>query len=983
MFSDTAFWRLVWKEYRVQRSLLIAMLIVAPVVQLVAMFLFWIDAPRFVMDTNREFQHIAMNIAVIVSAIYVLCCAATMFSEEHETGSFDFQRLLPTSSGKALGAKLVFALGSGIIVTAWLWGTSLGLFARDAEVQSAWMSSNFFIGLLVHLELLAWGILASLLIRQPLWAAIVAAAGQTVTTSFALQNFERMLERSSEWWHAAIVLVLSVLNFVLARLWIESRLRWPQWRWRMTRDVVVSYPRDIELPAYVGQRQTGWARLLWLSWRDSRWIIASFLAFYFIVLMRIKTVRDWEILLVPMYLSCGVFGLYAFVPEQWGGRFRYMTEQGVSPRAAWWCRQVVWWLPILLMVGLTNGMRWQESGAYSRGIEHDAFESMLCTVLPWVLYAAGQFASMLCRSTPVAIAVTLALCALGGAWAALMIMWLAPAWWAVGAWFVIGLFVTWLRAPDWIEERRDRTSRRRLWRGIGIPFALLLVALGTYRVVQIPTVTLPTEWDDDAVVKARLSPAQLETLDVYRRAFAAIVRVEAEMETYPVRTKRLKREHPDWSTTQIRQAAFTTHHQEWYQKCQHVVPLVRTAHQMPAVPINLLGSEFSFKMGDNQIPARGSVLLRLMEQEIHSRIDEGDLAGAWDDIEIGHELLQRISQCGAPQQYPHVGLFDPSGRDSLLRRITKWGQHANQMHERLLTAIRKLEQYESSHRSVQLTAHNFLLASESILKFDESWQTYIRGDGVRLLNPPASDVRSHPTWMRETAAMVWPKVWTGLFWERWRSGRMVRWQAARALDHAEVLEQAVRDQRSVPRVNYSVYPPRLEGRGTPEETVQLEKLNADSRLSIPFSDTTILPPYGTRDVMSQSVVRELIQHHEQYRVTMLLLALADYQRAHGRYPASLSELAPTYFREVPRDPSSGGPFVYFPHGVSHDFTNYGGDVPKDVPFLVTNLGDAQFDVEPQSDGTWKFRDHQGKPVAIELALQRLRIHRLESAQKRP
>jgi hypothetical protein len=52
-------------------------------------------------------------------------------------------------------------------------------------------------------------------------------------------------------------------------------------------------------------------------------------------------------------------------------------------------------------------------------------------------------------------------------------------------------------------------------------------------------------------------------------------------------------------------------------------------------------------------------------------------------------------------------------------------------------------------------------------------------------------------------------------------------------------------------------------------------------------------------------------------------ALAAYRADHGKYPASLDELAPKYLPKVPRDLFSGGPLVYLPEGDGYLLYSFG------------------------------------------------------------
>src|SRR5207253_1095589 len=120
---------------------------------------------------------------------------------------------------------------------------------------------------------------------------------------------------------------------------------------------------------------------------------------------------------------------------------------------------------------------------------------------------------------------------------------------------------------------------------------------------------------------------------------------------------------------------------------------------------------------------------------------------------------------------------------------------------------------------------------------------------------------------------------------------------------------------------------------------------------------------------------QFLSRAEAFRATVLRLALSDFHREHGRFPKSLSELVPTYFAEVPRDPSTGGEFAYFPEGVDVDITRFPkqhGDVPialpKGIPFLLTTDGTGSPLRRRGRDGDWEFTDLSGKFLTIKNAL---------------
>ncbi len=90
--SAAALSRLVWKEFRILRSfwLALAALTVAGQVVVVAS----VRSVESVSTISTLFL-----LAVYGSALYSLVSGATLFATEHETGTYEFQRILPCSGG--------------------------------------------------------------------------------------------------------------------------------------------------------------------------------------------------------------------------------------------------------------------------------------------------------------------------------------------------------------------------------------------------------------------------------------------------------------------------------------------------------------------------------------------------------------------------------------------------------------------------------------------------------------------------------------------------------------------------------------------------------------------------------------------------------------------------------------------------------------------------------------------------------------------
>ena len=66
--------------------------------------------------------------------------------------------------------------------------------------------------------------------------------------------------------------------------------------------------------------------------------------------------------------------------------------------------------------------------------------------------------------------------------------------------------------------------------------------------------------------------------------------------------------------------------------------------------------------------------------------------------------------------------------------------------------------------------------------------------------------------------------------------------------------------------------------------------------------------------------RDLVDMTAVQRATLIVLALQGWRLEHGALPKTLSELAPTWFAQVPVDPMTGMPFQYYPNGLSEPTT---------------------------------------------------------------
>lgn len=976
---DTQFQRLLWKEYRQQRALWLAIAIATPALQ---WFIFWLQWLLNDYRPPRDAELVAVAaIGFACVAVYLLGCAATMFSVEHEAGTFDFQRVLPTRSLRVFWAKVFFAAVSGFALAVLLWTLTRALF-QDIP-QGIWFGIN---GLLYWSELFAWSVLTSMLIRHPLWSVVLAITAQSIvmqvviTELFGVTFFDAFHSTAFDLpvFRLSVLIVLGLVNVYVGRLWIADRVRLPKRRSATVQVVGRVFSAETLLPAYLGQSQIGWRRMLWLSWRDARWIIGGIAAGYVIILLRRTHHDQWAYL--PWITLPGSFwlGLFAFGAEQMGSRYRFMAERGCVPRVAWLCRHVVFLPMVLLMCAGTaflqqHSMRmlgWNEVGANGSPSASDLqLMKSVAGLLPFVCYGAAQFGGMLCRRVALGIAVSLMLCIAGVTWLVLMGTWLVP-WWSIVGWPIIAMFVTWLRANDWVEERAGRAVRRRLMVGIGVPSVMLLAACATYRVLQFPTVVLPPEWDAVPQVLARLSPSEKESLTIYRQALNDLEAKEFAFEPLEQRRVRIKQEHADWNDAQIFTELQKQVRDDWLKQNTDVAALLRAVHAKAPVPLALLEAERPANP-QHSWPERLGALSSLMQQFAGERLNNGQLDSSWQDVEVVFELLRRkFLRATLPQKLFQI---DPTEQEEtgLLDFVAIWGRHENQTQQRIVAAIRRLEEFVEQTESVRYAVHHQFLNAEEMLKFDERWKAYQQLNRGNVATP-------------DDQATFFRLAWNGMPWERWRSHRAVRWQTSLALTRAELLDSYAQLNLPLPviqQTNFENQSSRPVVRlASSEQQAKLKSLGSTAPHSAEAAilNATILPRnmhFGVQGVAEWRFISRL----EWYRATMLLLALSDFHRQHARYPDSLDELVPTYFQQLPRNPHPDASFVYFPLGVNEDgkFGRRLHQVGKGVPLLVSwKLPD----LAPLKShaGTSAAIDTNGKIVELKFLLRNSNVWPVES-----
>ena len=98
--NGSIFWRLVWKEYRLQRDLWISMFVLTVLLMLL-----------FFASTRPPEQTVLLFwTAAGLPSCCLLGCGAVLFAGEREAGTYELQRSLPVAATWVFAAKIVFVL---------------------------------------------------------------------------------------------------------------------------------------------------------------------------------------------------------------------------------------------------------------------------------------------------------------------------------------------------------------------------------------------------------------------------------------------------------------------------------------------------------------------------------------------------------------------------------------------------------------------------------------------------------------------------------------------------------------------------------------------------------------------------------------------------------------------------------------------------------------------------------------------------------
>ena len=374
--TPSIFWRVVWKEYRLQRSLWIAMAALTAILQLLVIAY---EPPH---QARAETLYL---LALAFPALYALGCGATLFAGEREAGTYEFQRSLPVCAWAVFVGKIVLALGSTLAMLGLMVGfaTFLSKPTPPGTVDvatwrvMAWQVFGFF-----GLEMFVWAVLFSFATKRVLLAAILGVAAASigahlavaiVTTQGAVATYVDALP-----WRMVIAAGVALADVSLAARWFrEKRGRQPKFvpaTAAETPPEAIALGRRFQQP----QRMAILGRLIWQHWRQSRGVslamaalIVPLLAMLMMWLLPARENPPWFIerhaseiyrpgdkeffaltILIAL-ASVPLLGICAFLADQRRSSRRFLADHGVPAKYVRLSRQTITLgLPLLMFFTL-------------------------------------------------------------------------------------------------------------------------------------------------------------------------------------------------------------------------------------------------------------------------------------------------------------------------------------------------------------------------------------------------------------------------------------------------------------------------------------------------------------------------------------------------------------------------------------------------------------------------------------------------------
>ncbi|HWL07970.1 MAG TPA: hypothetical protein VNQ76_06180 [Planctomicrobium sp.] len=528
LLPNRCFSRIVWKEYRAQYQIWLALLIGAIVFQ--AFFLF------FDTTTQQVQPDYPIAVGVILTLCYTVSCGAILFAGEREEETDRFLQTLPFPAWKFFAGKLTYAFLSialfaggtyltGYAIALAVSPSSVSRFSNPEGLMIIPFSKIYLEGALIPSFLsFASAAVVSILTNRVMFA-LVGGSILTVSLNATLIHIQREVSPEIYSLSGGVILLTVCGAFVPA--WLHGGPRW------------------FAVSGWAGYlRERSWHRAFrtrFLKWASSRaapaarmfgvliWkefcgvipmLLISILAIF---VLRLTPVAQYFVefsvrlnLLEAKaaafnsfffwgYVLSTALGVLTFSGDSRQQRMQFLTDRGASPGMIWLSKLLIWTLPlwvlfvavgffcwidtvVLQSVGLVEITLFERS-PFAEIFRHFAFGVVCC-------YAVAQLISLwvgrivLAASIATMMAIFLAMCHRG------LAAWDIPFWFSSGVFTLSCLAASYFTLEGWLKQTRSwrRVAVQTTW--ILVPLMIITISIRQWRIIEIPLTSPGFDWQE-------------------------------------------------------------------------------------------------------------------------------------------------------------------------------------------------------------------------------------------------------------------------------------------------------------------------------------------------------------------------------------------------------------------------------------------------------------------------------------------------------
>jgi hypothetical protein len=512
---------MLWKEYRQQRAIWLAIVVLA-ILLVVSLDEFLGQGSGLQVYRDERLRSTLLIVLLGLVVAQGMVSGALLLAGEKEDGTLVFLDNLTGKRGPIWIRKCVVGFFLTLSQSLALTGLAMGL------GFGSWQVVIFFP--LVGLEALAWGLLGGALCRTVLsavFAAIVLMAGSWLVAFITRDVVFLTLAKAS----AAVVAGCASWQ-IFCR---DDRLRRPG-QTRIRRKLVLQIPAD-------------WRVLVWLAMRQGRWVLAGAVAGALVLGLTVNGAGLvlWPIGTMLVGLACG---LAVFAPDQNEGK-RFLGSQRFPAGTVWTVKILFWgtatcgltalaWLIAILFLSATDPLGTNQShpAEPSRWLTRwlNNREELAAIVNPalflglWPLYGFcfGQFFGQLARRPVIALILAVFITPLVVALWVPSLLFGGLQVWQVVVLPVTLLLTTRLMQWPWVSERLLTT--RPLMRIASAAALMVIATIGClwFRTAEVPEVGEPV--DVQAFIASLPSPEKNEAGALIRSAGSAMREHRAKVE---------------------------------------------------------------------------------------------------------------------------------------------------------------------------------------------------------------------------------------------------------------------------------------------------------------------------------------------------------------------------------------------------------------------------------------------------------------------